>query len=105
VLDQFGGEDSFKEFQGWTKQEGNLTPAETRNINKALGLDADGKPIEGAKPDFEMAAQLMAPRRSVGRRPVGQVLLGMSLAKALGRRQRRTGGRGLRQAGRRSRWT
>jgi hypothetical protein len=61
LFDAFGGDAPFREFQGWTQEEGNLTPAETKTINKALGLDPNGQPIKGATPDYEMAAQLAQP--------------------------------------------
>lgn len=67
VFDAFkdqGGVGGFKEFQAWTNADPkNLTPAETRSINKALGVGADGKPLEGVEPDYETAAQLMAAPR------------------------------------------
>jgi hypothetical protein len=44
IFEAFGGDEQFREFQGWTQQEGNLTPSETKTINKALGLDGTGSP-------------------------------------------------------------
>jgi hypothetical protein len=59
VFEVFDGPDGYKEFQAWTNEAGNLTEPEKRSINKALGIGPDGKLIEGAKPDYETAAQLM----------------------------------------------
>lgn len=61
VMDAFGGEASFREFQGWTREADNLTPSEEKNINKALGLDIKGQPVKGLTPDYEMAVELMKP--------------------------------------------
>lgn len=60
IYTAFGGEGNFKAFQGWSREAGNLTAAEQRTINKALGVGADGKPDPKLTADPEMAAQLMA---------------------------------------------
>jgi hypothetical protein len=48
ITDAFGGDAQFREFQGWSREEGNLTASEEKVINKAL---------EGG--DYETAAELM----------------------------------------------
>jgi hypothetical protein len=55
--------DNFEQFRAWTAQDGSLTDAETRTINRALGLNEKGEPVKDLKPDYEMAAQLMAAPR------------------------------------------
>lgn len=54
-----GGADAFAKFQDWSKDEANVSPAEVAKVNKALGIGEDGKPIEGASPDYEKALLLM----------------------------------------------